>query len=116
MQSRSMSGYGASAPLAQNYGAAAPLAQNFGAAPALAASSLAVPAMAGPGFGGIGGPLLATPGPGPGFGGMGSIDPLNRVYGGPFQGPFAHGNGGPWAGPFRANANNINPRGARFRG
>jgi len=61
----------------------------------------------GPGFG-IGGP---------GFGGLGSIDPLGRVYGGPFQGPFSSPeSGGPWAGPFRSNFNNVNPRGGRFRG
>merc|ERR1712122_45826 len=89
----------------------------------------------GPGFGGVGGPLLASPMPvpglvggfggvfnpgrggiggfggfGPGFGGTGSIDPLGAVYGGPFRGPFARDDGGPWAGPFRTNSNNINPR------
>merc|ERR1719276_534174 len=86
------------------------------------------PGFAGPVPGGAGGPLLASPIPvpglvgpgfgigGPAFGGMGSVDPLNRIYGGPFNGPFAAQNGGPWAGPFRSNSNNINPLGGRFRG
>jgi len=36
-----------------------------------------------------------------------NIAPLNRVFGGPFQGPFAAVNGGTWAGPMR----NIAPIG-----
>lgn len=82
----------------------------------LLASSMPVPGLIGgfggqfnPGMGGIGG----IGGFGGGFGGMGSIDPLGAVYGGPFKGPFAEADGGPWAGPFRTNSNNINPRGGR---
>ncbi len=39
-----------------------------------------------------------------------------RIYGGPFEGPFADPDGGPWAGPFRSNGNSVNRGAGRFRG
>lgn len=66
-----------------------------------------------PGFGGFNGGMMPGFGgvmPGFGFGGLGvggiglggfNLAPLNRVFGGPFEGPATTFNGGTWAGPMR---------------